>query len=105
MDNFIDTPELFLETVISDTWENKLIWIKELLEYGSKYTVLIPVTGYKYLKIETLDIGQPSFVKAEYHTGVAKNKVDFISLKAHEHPERIQRLILAIRRQQDAKIK
>ena len=90
----IDTPELFLENLISDTWEDKIDWDTREFDYGLVHMTLIIVPKtMKYLKIEVFDIGYSSFVKTEFHTGKEINKVEFSSLNKKQHPERIKRLI------------
>ena len=99
----IEMPALFIENLISDTWEEKISWDTHGFDYGLVHMALliIPKT-MKYLKVEVFDIGYSSFIKTEFHTGKEINRVEFSSITRKQHPERFSRLTMAIKRYQDA---
>lgn len=101
MEYKIDTPSLFLESLIVDTFDDKIKWHQEDLEFiGEKYTALINITYKKYLKIQIFDLGKSSYVKIRYHRGKDwQDIVDFESIDYSAQTERIMRLSQAIKRQ------
>ena len=95
----MDTPALYLESLISDTWENKIDWISYKYDYGIRHWALVMIpTTMKYLKIEIYDMGQATFIETEFHTGIEINKTIFNTLDVNKQPERLTRLLLAIKR-------
>jgi len=102
--NEVPSPELFLENVIEDTFNDKIDWLSRIFEHGLIHLVLVGVPGtMKFLKLEVFEIGKASFVRIEFHTGISTNKITFQNIKSRDHAERIQRLIKAIQRQNDAR--
>lgn len=100
MSYMIDNPDLFLESLINDTWENKLFWDPYNYDNGLVHITYINVKGTKkFLKIEVYDMGRISLVKTSFNG--PDNKVMFENIKSGEQRERIQRLILSIKRQQE----
>jgi len=112
--NIIDAPDLFVESLIDDTFDDRLTWSTLELNVGTKHTTIIDVpTTTKYLKVELFEIptistgkwekSSSSFLKIEFHVGY-KNRIEFESINKKDHPERIIRLLQAIKRQKDSKI-
>ena len=86
-----------MEAMISDTWANKLVWDTYDTDYGVRHVTKYPVPGTKkYLRIEVFDTGNWSIIKTDYYDGHI-SKVQFDNIKAQDHRERVNRLILAIK--------
>jgi hypothetical protein len=100
MDYKIDTPILFLESLIEDTFNDKIKWYQEDLDFiGKKHTTLINVpTTKKYLKFQVYDLGKSSYVKIQYHKGQNwQDIVEFECIESISQRERIARLVLSIK--------
>jgi len=101
MEYKINAPGLFLESLIEDTFNDKIKWYPEDLQFiGKKYTALINITYKKYLKIQIFELGKSSYVKIRYHIGKEwQDIVDFESIDYSDQTGRILRLSQAIERQ------
>lgn len=100
----ITSPALYLEQLITDTWEDKIFWDSFTFEYGMRDICLINIKGTKkYLKLELFEMGSSSFLKTEFHKypKTEDNVVRFENIKLKEQRERMNRLILAVTRQRD----
>jgi hypothetical protein len=95
----IYAPILFMETMIEDTYNDKLMWDTYDSDYGLRHVAKYPVLGTKkYLKIEVFDSGNWSIIKTDYYDGKIK-KVNFDNINAqnYKYRERILKLITVIK--------
>ena len=101
----LQKPDIFLETLIEDTFLNKVQWETFDMDYGTKSdsTVNIPDCT-KYLKFEFYEMGTASFIKTIFYKGFNyKDIVEFESINARKERERLVRLSQAIKRQIDTR--
>ncbi len=95
--NKIETPGLFLDALIRDTWNEKIQWEPMDFEYGFRYLTTINIENTsKYLAVEVYEMGASTFVKTDFHADM-ENKVHFDNIKYKEQIERLTRLLKAIK--------
>jgi hypothetical protein len=100
--SILETPELMLESLIEDTFNNKVEWITDKMDHGNKSTAIITISGtIKFLKFTFYEMGTASFIKTEFYKGPNIDSVEFESINAQKERERLVRLASAIRRQND----
>lgn len=96
----IEKPSDFLDSLIRDTWANKISWDSNDFDYGRRYLSILPIKDTsKFLKIEVFEMGSSSFIKTYLHLDNS-TEVSFDNVKSKDNQrERIVRLILSIKEQ------
>lgn len=95
----IDTPSLLLESLIEDTYNDKIKWeISEMEDLGIKSTTTISIPNTKkFLIFEFYDLGSASFMKTTFNKGFfSSDIIDFESINVLKEKERLIRLSQAI---------
>jgi hypothetical protein len=93
----------FLESLIGNTWTDKIIWEIYDNEYGVRFIVRLPVSQKKFIRVEVFEAGKFTTIETKYFLEEMKS-IDFEKIKFADYEAQIVRLKLAIKRQKDAKI-
>ena len=101
----LQAPNLLLENLIEDTFNDKVQWESTLMNYGKKSTAIIDILDtHKCLRFDFYEMGTASYINTKFIRGDDwLDIVEFESINATKERERLARLGQAIRRQIDSR--